>query len=49
MFKFKKKKHLSEKVLALKNAIKNKTYDWDSAVVGAAERIVDYPQAIAWR
>ena len=44
-----KKKHLSDKVKALKKAIKSKTYDWNSAIADTVDRIVDYPQSLAWR
>jgi hypothetical protein len=44
-----KKKHLSDKVKALKKAIKSKTYDWNSAIADTANRIIEYPQSLAWR
>lgn len=39
----------SEKVRKIKNAIKSGTYDLESAINGAADRIVDYPQALGWK
>ena len=39
----------SEKVLKIKSAIKSGTYDIKKAIEGAAERIVDNPQCLAWR
>ena len=44
-----KKKHLSDNVKALKKAIKGKTYDWNSAIADTANRIIEYPQSLAWR
>lgn len=40
---------MSEKVKAIKKAIKNKTYDIEAAIKGAAERIAENPEALLWR
>lgn len=40
------KKRPSDKIKAIKSAIKNGTYDMDSAIKHSAERIVDYPQCL---
>lgn len=39
----------SEKVIALKKAIKKGTYDWDKAVKATADRIVENPESLLWR
>ena len=39
----------SEKLRKIKKAIKSGTYDLESAIKGAADRIVDYPQALGWK
>ena len=40
---------MSEKVKAIKKAIKNKTYDWEAAIKDAAEKILEYPESLLWR
>ena len=37
------------KVEMIKKAIKDKTYDWEAAIKGAAERILEYPESLLWR
>ena len=44
-----KKSTKSTKVIKIKGAIKNGTYDIKKAIEGAADRIIDYPQSLAWR
>lgn len=39
----------SEKIIAIKKAIKNGTYDWAKAIEHTAERIAEYPQALLWK
>lgn len=39
----------SAKVIAIKKAIKNGTYDWKSAIEHTADRIIEYPQALLWK
>lgn len=43
------KKSKSAKVRNIKSAIKSGTYDIKKAIEGAADRIVDYPQSLAWK
>lgn len=38
-----------KKIAEIKKAIKNKTYDWKSAIEHTAERICDYPESLLWR
>ena len=40
---------MPEKVKAIKEAIKNKTYDLDAAIKGAADKIASNPEALLWR
>ena len=40
---------MKDKVDAIKKAIKNKTYDWTSAVEHTAERICDHPESLLWK
>ena len=37
------------KVVEIKKAIKNGTYDWNKAIKGTAVVIVDYPQSLLWK
>ena len=37
------------KVEMIKKAIKDKTYDWEAAIKGAAERILEHPESLLWR
>lgn len=37
------------KVERIKKAIKDKTYDWEAAIKGAAERILEHPESLLWR
>ena len=39
----------TEKVKAIKAAIKNKTYDWNKAIEGAATKIVNNPWVLLVR
>jgi anti-sigma28 factor (negative regulator of flagellin synthesis) len=39
----------SEKVKAIKKAIKNGTYDWKAGIEGAATKIVNNPEVLLWR
>ena len=39
----------SDKIKAIKSAIKNGTYDLDKAVEDSADRIANYPQALLWK
>lgn len=39
----------SEKIKALKKAIKSKTYDWKKAIESAATVIVEHPEVLLWR
>ena len=36
------------KVEMIKKAIKDKTYDWEAAIKGAAERILEHPESLLW-
>ena len=40
---------MKDNVAAIKNAIKNKTYDWESAIKHTAERICEYPESLLWK
>ena len=40
---------MSEKVKMIKAAIKNKTYDLDAAIKGAADKIASNPEVLLWR
>lgn len=40
---------MSDKVKAIKEAIKNGTYDMEVAIKGAAEKIVNNPEVLLWR
>jgi anti-sigma28 factor (negative regulator of flagellin synthesis) len=48
MVNFKEAK-MSKKVIAIKKAIKNGTYDWKKAIEGAAKKISEHPEALLWR
>ena len=37
------------KVEMIKKAIQDKTYDWEAAIKGAAERILEHPESLLWR
>ena len=37
------------KVEMIKKATKDKTYDWEAAIKGAAERILEHPESLLWR
>ena len=37
------------KVEMIKKAIKDKTYDWEAAIKGVAERILEHPESLLWR
>ena len=37
------------KVEMIKKTIKDKTYDWEAAIKGAAERILEHPESLLWR
>lgn len=37
------------KVEMIKKAIKDKTYNWEAAIKGAAERILEHPESLLWR
>lgn len=37
------------KVEMIKKAIKDKTYDWEAAIKGAPERILEHPESLLWR
>jgi hypothetical protein len=39
----------SDKIKALKKAIKSKTYDWKKAIESAATVIVEHPEVLLWR
>lgn len=43
------KKNLSDKVKKIKEQIKNGTYDMESAIKGAADRIVEHPESLLWK
>ena len=40
---------MKDKVAAIKKAIKNKTYDWESAIKDTAERICEHPESLLWK
>lgn len=40
---------MPDKVKAIKEAIKNGTYNWDEAIEGAASKITDNPETLLWR
>lgn len=37
------------KVEMIKKAIKDKTYNWEAAIKGAVERILEHPESLLWR
>lgn len=37
------------KIKTIKEAIKNGTYNWQAAIEGAADRIIQYPESLIWR
>lgn len=48
----KKNEKMTEKekrIEEIKKSIKNGSYDWKAAIEGAAEKILNYPQALLWR
>ena len=38
-----------KKIREIKRRIKNGSYDLKTAIEGAAEKIIEYPQALLWR
>ena len=40
---------MPEKVKKIKAEIKNKTYDWEAAIKGAADKIASNPEVLLWR
>lgn len=40
---------MPDKLKKIKLEIKNKTYDWKTAIEKTAERIIEYPQSLLWR
>ena len=44
-----KKNEREKKIREIKRRIKNGSYDWKAAIEGAAEKILEYPQALLWR
>lgn len=44
-----KKNEREKKIREIKKSIKNGSYDWKAAIEGAAEKILEYPQALLWR
>lgn len=42
-------KRPSAKVIAVKAAINNGSYDWDKAVRSSAEKILENPESLLWR
>lgn len=40
---------MPKKIVEIKKAIKNKTYDWKSAIEHTAERICEHPETLLWR
>ena len=40
---------MKDKVDAIKKAIKNKTYDWESAIKHTVERICEHPESLLWK
>lgn len=38
----------SEKIKEIKDAIKNRTFDWDKAIEDAAKKIVENPESLLW-
>lgn len=38
-----------EKIKRIKDQIKNGSYDLEKAIEGAADKILNYPQALLWR
>lgn len=38
----------SAKIKKIKSQIKNGTYNWQKAIESAAEKIINYPQALLW-
>ena len=52
MIKKNKTKIVSErekKIREIKRRIKNGSYNWEAAIESAAEKIIEYPQALLWR
>lgn len=39
---------MSEKVKAIKEAIKTGKYDWKGVVEQAADKIMEYPESLLW-
>lgn len=44
-----KKNEREKKIGEIKKSIKNGSYDWKAAIECAAEKILEYPQALLWR
>ena len=40
---------MKDNVAAIRKAIKNKTYDWVSAIEHTAERICEHPESLLWK
>jgi hypothetical protein len=40
---------MAEKLKAIKEAIKNGTYNWEEAIESAASKIVENPEVLLWR
>lgn len=40
---------MAEKLKALKEAIKNGTYDWEAGIEGATSKIAENPEVLLWR
>ena len=52
MIKKNEKQNMTErekKIKEIKKSIKNGSYDLEAAIEGAAEKILEYPQALLWR
>ena len=47
--KNKKQNEREKKIKEIKKSIKNGSYDLKTAIEGAAEKIIEYPQALLWR
>ena len=52
MIKKNKNKNMTERekrIKEIKKSIKNGSYDLKTAIEGAAEKILEYPQSLLWR
>lgn len=38
-----------QKIKEIKKAIKNGTYNWQTAIEDTAKKIVEYPESLLWR